>query len=124
MSQKQIVYREILKRGLPYLRKAFSADPLDLEVKNSLQAELEFMHNILISILEEGYVEHDFWFLNHQAKYFFANQFAKFSPNLRLYSNLVASLFESVPLELRHRLTWPGPSPAGDENRGEANRSV
>ena len=112
MSRKQIVYQEILKRGLPYLRKVFSLESGDVELREALGAELEFIHNIPVSILDAEFVEHDLWFLNHQAKTFFSNPLGKFSPNHKIYAALITTLFEEVPSELRHRLSWSGPLPS------------
>lgn len=112
MSQKQVVYQEILKRGLPFLRKVFSLESGDVELRDALRTELEFIHNIPVSILDPDFVEHDLWFLNHQAKTFFSSPFAKYSPNYNIYAALIRTLFEEVPSELRHRLSWPGPSPS------------
>jgi hypothetical protein len=111
MSQKQIVYREILKRGLPYLRKVFSLQGGNVEAKEALSAELEFIHNIPISILDPDFIEHDLWFLNHQAKTFFSSPLAKYSPNYNVYVALIRTLFDEVPSEYRNRLSWSGPLP-------------
>lgn len=109
MSEKQIIYQEILKRGLPSMRLIFSLGADAHELKQALRAELEFFHNLPTSILEPTFVAHDIWFLNNQAKSFFSNPAAQSSPNYHLYAELIRKCFDLLPAELRDQITWPGP---------------
>ncbi len=71
--------------------------------------EPELIHNLSESLLEPNFVEHDIWFLNHQARVYHDQSSPSRSPNYRRQLDLIGELFTMVSEPLRTRLSWGGP---------------
>jgi hypothetical protein len=114
MSRKQEIYRELLQFGLPYLRSVQSLRWWQTARRQALYAEAEFLHNLSVSILEPEFGSHDIWFLNHQARWFFAHADPWHAPCYEHHRRLIRELFALVPKPLRDKLEWAGPDhPSG-----------
>ena len=60
-----------------------------------------------MSILDEEFVDHDFWFLNVHAK-----EYVNCAQGCALYRpvvELIRQLFSEVPVGMRNQLEWMGP---------------
>jgi len=75
-----------------------------------LYVESEFLHNLYVSILEPDFVDHDIWFLNHQARWYLMNADAAYCPNLSANRESIRELFQLVPQDMRSQLEWDGPA--------------
>jgi len=71
--------------------------------------ETELIHNLPKSILEKDMVEHDVWFLNNQARYYFEKCNEDISPNYNQHLIYIKELIDIVPEDLKSKLTWVGP---------------
>ncbi len=65
---------------------------------------------------EEGFVEHDFWFLNTHAFRYYEDCDNSVSPIYDRQIENISHLFDLVPLELRSKLRWAGPGPVDLES--------
>ena len=111
MSPKQEIYREMLRLALPWIRNA-SSWPWWRRMRNrSAFDESELIHNLSEALFEPNFVEHDMWFLNHQARVYHDPCSPSRSPNYRRQLDLIGELFAMVPEPLRTRLSWGGPRP-------------
>ena len=119
MSRKQDIYKEILFWALPSVRNALSRfrriSPLMVlspRVQRALRSEYEvaqFVHNIHVSITDEGFTDHDIWFLNHQARAFCEQNDAEGCILYSLFCYYIQELFKDVPEHLSDKLMWSGP---------------
>ncbi len=109
MSRKQEIYRELLMFGLPYLRTVRSLRWWQSKRRLALYEEAEFLHNLYVSILEPEFVEHDLWFLNHQARRYLADADPRHAVCFEHHRRLIQELVSLVPERLRARLEWAGP---------------
>lgn len=114
MSRKQDIYRELLQFGLPYLRSLRSLRWWEKRRRQALSEEAEFLHNLHVSILEPEFMDHDIWFLNHQARSFLAHAEPRYAPCYEHHGRLIRELFTLVPEPLRHKLEWAGPGDPAD----------
>ena len=106
---KSHIYKEMLEFALTYIRNVQSQNAFIKAKDKSCLYESELVHNIMISILDKNFTEHDLWFLNHQAKFYYDNCNDDISPNYRGHVENIKKLFELVPDELKNKLTWKGP---------------
>jgi len=109
MSRKQEIYREFLQFGLPWLRGVRSIRWWQTARRHALYVEAEFLHNLYVSILEPEFVNHDIWFLNHQARWFLTHADPRHVASYEHHEGLIRELFTLVPERLRSKLTWTGP---------------
>jgi RimJ/RimL family protein N-acetyltransferase len=72
--------------------------------------EAEFLHNLYVSILEPEFLDHDIWFLNHQARWFLTHADPKHAAYYYHHRGLIEELFTLVPERLRDKLVWSGPN--------------
>jgi hypothetical protein len=114
MSRKQEIYRELLQFGLPYLRGVRHLRSWQAAHRRALYEEAEFLHNLPVSILEPEFVEHDVWFLNHQARRFLADADPRHAAPYYHHRGLIRELFALVPEPLRGKLEWSGPDDPPD----------
>lgn len=106
---KSEIYIQMLNLVLPYVR--------NIQLKNawvkardmSCYLETELIHNLPKSILEQDMMEHDLWFLNNQAKYYFEKSSEDISPNYNQHIEYIKLLFKMVPENLKCKLQWQGP---------------
>lgn len=73
--------------------------------------ESELIHNLCESLFDLDFVDHDIWFLNHQARIYHDQCSPSRSPNYRRQLELIGDLFAMVPEPLLTRLSWGGPRP-------------
>lgn len=119
MSQKQEIYREILRWALPQSRNTLSQFRqvrlwrlLSCKKQRHLRGTYEvaqFVHNLYVSILEEDFTSHDIWFLNVQARAFIECNDDKTCYLYSLFAYYIQELFKIVPANLRDELKWNGP---------------
>lgn len=108
MSKNEI-YVEMLGWALPYIRNVQSQNALRKANDKSCYYEAELIHDLAITILEPSFKEHDIWFLNHQAKYYFENCSEDISPNYNGHIMRIKKLFQLVPENFKDKLIWNGP---------------
>jgi hypothetical protein len=111
MSPKQEIYREMLRLALPWIRNVNSWPWWRRMRDRSAFDEAELVHNLGESLFEPDFVEHDIWFLNHQARVYHDRCSPSRSPNYRHQLELIRGLFTLVPPPLQTRLNWSGPRP-------------
>lgn len=106
---KQVLYEDMLRFTLAYLRNQASFSWWRRILDRSAYYETQLIHNLPNSIFKVDFVEHDIWFLNVQAKFYYLNCNAKLSPIYNQQIDFLCRLFEIVPEELRCQLEWDGP---------------
>lgn len=107
--KKNEIYVKMLSLSLPYIRNIQSMDKKDKGQDISCYFEAELVHNIMHTLLISEFVEHDLWFLNNQAKYYFEKCSEDISPNYNQQVEYITALFKMVPDSLKSRLLWQGP---------------
>lgn len=106
---KSEIYIQMFNLVLPYIRSIQTQNVWVKARDMSCYFEAELIHNLPKSILEEDMVEHDVWFLNNQAKYYFEKCNADISPNYEQHIKYIKMLFKMVPDNLKSSLLWKGP---------------
>lgn len=109
MSPKQNVYQEMLRVGLIHLRNVCEQPWWRRFRDTSAAFESELIHTLWHSPFEPHFGDHDLWFLNNHAKWYFENCSAKLSPWYTHRLGLFRELFVLVPETYRPRLQWSGP---------------
>jgi hypothetical protein len=109
LSRKQEIYREFLQFGLPSLRGVRYVRWWQRARRHALYVEAEFLHNLYVTILEPEFLNHDIWFLNHQARWFLTHADPRHTATYHHHRGLIGELFTLVPERLRDDLEWPGP---------------
>jgi len=106
---KSHLYVKMLSLSLAYIRniQSQSEEIKGKDVSCCLEAEL--VHNLTTSLLSPDFSEHDIWFLNHQAKYYYERCDGDLSPNYYEHLKCIKALFELVPDALKVGLSWHGP---------------
>ncbi|VEA71127.1 Uncharacterised protein [Serratia rubidaea] len=107
--KKNEIYVKMLSLSLPYIRNVQSLDKKDKGRDISCYFEAELVHNIMHTLLISEFVEHDLWFLNNQAKYYFEKCNEDISPNYNQHVEYIRALFKMVPDSLKSKLLWQGP---------------
>lgn len=107
MSKKQEIYKELLRQTLPMTRNVLSSRIVFGRSRKDALELSQLTHNLYVSILEEGFVDHDIWFLNVQARSYCET--AKGSSAYLAVIDLIHQLFNEVPENLRYKLEWNGP---------------
>ncbi|TKK33432.1 zinc ABC transporter substrate-binding protein [Pseudomonas sp. CFBP13528] len=107
--KKNEIYIKMLSLALSYIRNTQTLDERIKGKDRSCYFEAELVHNLSSSFLSSEFFEHDIWFLNHQAKYYFDNCSDDISPNYWEHLKLIRALFELVPDTLKAKLLWVGP---------------
>ena len=80
--------------------------------RRALYVEAEFLHHLYVSILEPEFVDHDVWFLNHQARWYLENADPRYCPNLDANRVAIQELFQLMPESMHSKLEWDGPAPS------------
>ena len=111
LSPKQMIYAELVSLTLVYLRNRASLPWWRRIGDHSAYFELDLLHNLSNSMFEREMVEHDVWFLNAQAQYYWAQCSPKLSPLYGRQLELIQRLIVLVPDHLRNQLKWTGPTP-------------
>jgi hypothetical protein len=99
----------MLGLALPYIRNLQLLEKTEKSLNLSCYLEAELVHNLTVTILEKNFTEHDIWFLNSQAKYYFESCNENISPNYNQHLIYIKELFNIVPGALKSKLTWAGP---------------
>ncbi|QYM93160.1 zinc ABC transporter substrate-binding protein [Dickeya zeae] len=105
---KQEIYKNILDLVLPYIRNVQSQNAWVRARDRSCYFDVELIHNLSKNILDFDFVDHDIWFLNNQARYYFEKCSDDISPNYTQNVEYIKLLFKIVPDELKSRLSWGG----------------
>lgn len=118
-SRKQELYRMMMHDGFVFIRNRHSkyaepwwkVSPWDFqgEAKASYLVA-EFLHHVPVLILQPGFEDQDFHFLNGHARSFFKNAEPKTSFLYQRFFSPMRQLFNLVPAEERGRLEWEGPA--------------
>lgn len=106
---KNDIYVKMLSLSLPYIRSIQSLDKEEKGRDMSCYYEAELVHNLMYSLLVAEFTEHDLWFLNNQAKYYFEECSEEISPNYNQQISYIRELFAMVPDSLSSKLFWTGP---------------
>ncbi len=106
---KSEIYIQMFNLVLPYVRSIQSQNAWVKARDMSCYFETELIHNLSRSILEQDILEHDIWFLNVQAKYYFEKCSENISPNYNQHLDYIKLLFKMVPDNLKSKLQWQGP---------------
>src|SRR5471030_2060802 len=106
---KSAIYIKMFDLVLPYVRSIQSQNAWVKSKDLSCYFETELIHNLPRSILDSNITEHDVWFLNHQAKYYYEYCNENISPNYHRHLIYIKELFSIVPETLKPKLTWQGP---------------
>ncbi|TFZ49021.1 zinc ABC transporter substrate-binding protein [Serratia proteamaculans] len=107
--KKNEIYVKMLALALPYIRNIQSLGKKEKGRDMSCFFEAELIHNLTLTILISEFTEHDVWFLNNQAKYYFEKCNDDISPNYNQHIYYIGELFKIIPDELKPKLTWAGP---------------
>ncbi|SCZ64962.1 MULTISPECIES: zinc ABC transporter substrate-binding protein [Photorhabdus] len=107
--KKNEVYIKMLALSLPYIRNIQTHSKKLKGRDLSCYFEAELIHNLHHSILDENFQEHDIYFLNHQAKYYYENCNDIISPNYNQHLFYIKELFDMIPENLKEKLIWSGP---------------
>jgi hypothetical protein len=110
MSPKQKEYQAILVKILPWLRNVSTWSWLQRFRDKSCYFDTQLVHNLPISMWEEDFVDHDIWFLNHQARAYVERCNPQISPNYDAVVVCIRNLFKMIPEERKAELEWGGPS--------------
>jgi hypothetical protein len=104
--KKNEIYIKMLLLSIPYIRNMQQHKKLsDL----SCYYEAELVHNLVYTILTPDFEDHDIYFLNNQARYYIENCSDDISIVYSGQKELISSLFEMVPQEMKSKLQWEGP---------------
>ncbi len=109
MSPKQKEYQEILKKILPWLRNVSTWGWYQKCRDKSCYYDAELVHNLPISLWEEDFVDHDIWFLNHQARIYYEECNTQLSPNYESIVECISNLFDMIPEDKKQQIEWDGP---------------
>ncbi len=107
--KKNEIYIKMLALTLPYIRNIQSHGELEKGRDMSCYFEAELVHNLTLTLLIPEFTEHDIWFLNNQAKYYFEKCSIDISPNYPQQIDFIKNLFKIIPDELKPKLIWVGP---------------
>ncbi|WP_119738316.1 zinc ABC transporter substrate-binding protein [Pseudomonas sp. Larv2_ips] len=107
--KKNEIYVRMFSLALPYIRNIQTLEKKIKGKDRSCYFGAELVHNLASSLLSSEFSEHDIWFLNHQAKYYFDNCSDDISPNYWEHLKLIRALFELVPDIFKAKLLWVGP---------------
>ncbi|MEF9678454.1 zinc ABC transporter substrate-binding protein [Pectobacterium aroidearum] len=104
--KKNEIYIKMLLLSIPYIRNMQQhKKSSDL----SCYYEAELVHNLVYTILTPDFEDHDIYFLNNQARYYIENCSDDISIVYSGQKELISSLFEMVPQEMKSKLQWEGP---------------
>lgn len=106
---KTIVYLNMLKLALPYIRNIQTHRLFRKATDRYCYYEAELVHHLTKSLLNNEIEEHDIHFLNNQAKYDTDNCNARISLNYDSQVNYIKCLFIMVPADLHGKLNWSDP---------------
>ena len=107
--KKTEIYIQMFNLVIPYVRSIQSQNAWVKARDMSCYFEAGLIHNLPKSILEQDIIEHDVWFLNNQAQYYFEKCIEEISPNYNQHIEYIKLLFKMVPDSLKPKLQWQGP---------------
>lgn len=96
--------------AVPHIRNVQTNSMLTKAFDKSCYEEAELVHNLHVSILEPEFIDHDIWFLNHQARSYMNRAEASKSPCFNAQRELIKELFSLVPDSMQSSLEWNGPT--------------
>lgn len=108
--KKNEIYVKMLSLTLPYIRCIQTLGKKEKGKDISCFFEAELVHNLTHTLLVSEFTDHDIWFLNHQAKYYYINCNSNISPNYSEQIKYIKELFRLVPQNLKVNLEWEGPT--------------
>ena len=97
MKSKREIYLDMIRDAVIQSRNAATLTMLQRTLNKSPYYELELVHNLFNSLDNEGFTEHDIYFLNNQAKWYLENCNEKLSPLYTENKKRIESLFSMVP---------------------------
>ncbi len=103
------VYIKMFELVLPYVRSIQSQSSRVKSRDVSCYLETELIHSLPKSFMDTSITEHDIWFLNYQAKYYFEKCNDDISPNYNQHVDYIRMLFKMVSEKLKSKLMWAGP---------------
>lgn len=109
MTRTQEIYNEIFDSALPHIKNVSTWEWWRKLRNRSVYYEAELIHNLPVSILEPEFVDHDIWFLNHQARWYYTHCNENLSSLYLLQVERIRELFSIVPEHRRAQLEWSGP---------------
>jgi hypothetical protein len=104
MTEKQIIYQEILRRTLPHIRNVATWSFWHRFKDKSVRHESQLIHNIWPSMFEPEFTEHDIWFLNWEVPAYIKNCSSKISPLYKETVQELEKLKSIVPEEMKTQL--------------------
>ncbi len=107
MSKKQKLYTELLRLSAPATRNVLTRSFVFGRARLEAYELNQLTHDLYISILDEEFIDHDFWILNVHAKSYFER--AKNTNSYDIINRVIRDLFLEVPDSLKHKLEWNGP---------------
>lgn len=96
MSRKQEIYVELLRHSLPMARNALSHRFIYGKKREEAFRICQLTHDLYVSILDDGFNEHDIWFLNVHAREYVSR--AKDVYCIGRWSNYSGNYFLKCPL--------------------------
>jgi hypothetical protein len=98
---KQQIYQDLIQWILPHIRNVQLGGFWLKGRDRSCYFEAELIHNLSLSMFEEEFVDHDFWFLNYQASDYLHSCNSKISPLYDRNKRLIQELIDIIPPEQR-----------------------
>lgn len=108
--KKNDVCLKMLSSALSHIRNVQSRGERERKKDRACYFESELVHNLMHTLLSPEFREHDIWFMNNQAKFYYENCSPEISINYGQQSEYIKMLFLMVPDELKHTLIWQGPA--------------
>ncbi len=107
MSEKQKLYAELLRLSAPTIRNLLTRSLLFGRARLEAYELSQLTHDLYVSILDEGFTDHDFWILNVHARSYFER--ASKTCSYEVINQVIRDLFAEVPENLKNKLEWDGP---------------
>lgn len=105
LSEKQLIYIEILELLLPYARNVQTWSWLDKALKGDLYPELELMHNIPFLLKKADFcIEDAYWLETQGCNYLLACNMSNRVSNERIKDSIV-NLLKLLPESFRSKIT-------------------
>lgn len=108
-STKQEIYISMFNTILLHIRNIQQLGLLRRGMDLSCYYNSELIHNLIHSIHQEKFVEHDIIFLNYQTRWYIQNCNSKISSIYLQNLEYIRQLFSLVPDEMKPDLIWDGP---------------
>ncbi|MBK5074157.1 zinc ABC transporter substrate-binding protein [Budviciaceae bacterium CWB-B4] len=106
---KSEIYLKMIGLSLQYIRYKQNLDSGQKGSDISCYYEADLVHNLVYTVMNEEFGEHDVHFLNYQARNYFEECSEEISLNYNQHIEYITELFRLVPEELSYKLIWSGP---------------